>query len=270
MLVGYVVGQVGLEYYQLVVIIEFIYILILLYDDVVDEFSLCCGCSIVNVLWGNVLSVLVGDFLYLCSFQLMVELDCMLVMWILVDIINCIVEGEVLQLLYVYNLDIDEVVYLCVIECKIVVLFVVGICLGVLVSGVDEVIQQVLYDYGMYLGYVFQIVDDVLDYLVNVDELGKNLGDDFVEGKVILLLIYVMVYLDVIICECLCEIVQNGDVEVMLEVLVVIYVIGGLDYSCCWVEEYVDVVECVFDVLVDNDVVVVLCGLVCYVVQCLY
>ncbi|PAM44913.1 octaprenyl-diphosphate synthase, partial [Acinetobacter baumannii] len=106
--------------------IEFIHTSTLLHDDVVDESSLRRGRSTANALWGNAPSVLVGDFLYSRSFQLMVELDRMSVMQILADTTNRIAEGEVLQLLHVHNPDTDEAAYLRVIERKTAVLFAAG------------------------------------------------------------------------------------------------------------------------------------------------
>lgn len=107
-LVVKVLGYEGKDYIILVIIIEFIYIVILLYDDVVDELYLCCGMFIVNVEFGNVVSVLVGDFIYICLFQLMVGFGKMLIMEILVDVMNVIVEGEVLQLMNCNDFDIIE------------------------------------------------------------------------------------------------------------------------------------------------------------------
>jgi len=149
MLAGHAVGQAGPEHHQLAAIIEFIHTSTLLHDDVVDESSLRRGRSTANALWGNAPSVLVGDFLYSRSFQLMVELDRMPVMRILADTTNRIAEGEVLQLLHVHNPDTDEAAYLRVIERKTAVLFAAGTRLGALASGVDEATQQALYDYGM-------------------------------------------------------------------------------------------------------------------------
>ncbi|HBK46881.1 MAG TPA: octaprenyl-diphosphate synthase, partial [Xanthomonadaceae bacterium] len=176
-------------------------------------------------------SVLVGDFLYSRSFQLMVELDRMEVMQILADTTNRIAEGEVLQLLHVHNPDTDEAAYLRVIERKTAVLFAAGTRLGALASGADDALQQRLYDYGMQLGYAFQIADDVLDYSANADELGKNLGDDLAEGKATLPLIHAMAHSDPATCQRLRAIVEQGDAGAMPEVLAAIQATGGLDYS---------------------------------------
>jgi octaprenyl-diphosphate synthase len=257
----------NVDHHQLAAIIEFIHTSTLLHDDVVDESDLRRGRSTANALWGNAPSVLVGDFLYSRSFQLMVELDRMRVMQILADTTNRIAEGEVLQLLHVHNPDTDEAAYLRVIERKTAVLFAAGTRLGALASGVDDATQQALYDYGMALGYAFQIADDVLDYSANADELGKNLGDDLAEGKATLPLIHAMAHTDATTRERLRAIVQNGDAEAMPEVLAAIHATGGLEYSRARAVEYADAAERALDGLADNDAVAALRGLARYAVQ---
>jgi len=182
-LAGQACGPTGPGHHQLAAIVEFIHTSTLLHDDVVDESDLRRGRSTANALWGNAPSVLVGDFLYSRSFQLMVELDRMDVMRLLADTTNRIAEGEVLQLLHVHNPDTDEAAYLRVIERKTAVLFAAGTRLGAMASGAGAETQRRLYDYGMALGYAFQIADDVLDYTADAEALGKNLGDDLAEGK---------------------------------------------------------------------------------------
>jgi len=267
MLAGHAVGGAGPEHHQLAAIIEFIHTSTLLHDDVVDESSLRRGRSTANALWGNAPSVLVGDFLYSRSFQLMVELDRMSVMQILADTTNRIAEGEVLQLLHVHNPDTDEAAYLRVIERKTAVLFAAGTRLGALASGVDEATQQALYDYGMHLGYAFQIADDVLDYSANAEELGKNLGDDLAEGKATLPLIHAMAHSDEATRQRLRAIVQNGDASAMPDVLAAIHATGGLEYSRRRAEEYAEAAERALDGLADNDAVAALRGLARYAVQ---
>src|SRR5690606_29009190 len=167
-------GHQGADAHQLAAVVEFIHTSTLLHDDVVDESDLRRGRSTANAVWGNAASVLVGDFLYSRSFQLMVELDSMRVQRILADTTNRIGEGEVLQLLHVRNPDVDEAAYLRVIERKTAVLFAAATRLGALLAGADDATQRKLHDYGLYLGYAFQIADDVLDYASDAATLGKN------------------------------------------------------------------------------------------------
>ncbi|GAB2497821.1 polyprenyl synthetase family protein [Pseudoxanthomonas sangjuensis] len=260
-------GDAGAEHHQLAAIIEFIHTSTLLHDDVVDESDLRRGRSTANALWGNAPSVLVGDFLYSRSFQLMVELDRMEVMRILADTTNRIAEGEVLQLLHVHNPDTDEAAYLRVIERKTAVLFAAGTQLGALASGVDAATQRKLYDYGMYLGYAFQIADDVLDYAADAADLGKNLGDDLAEGKATLPLIHAMAHSDEAVRARLRGIVENGDAGAMPEVLAAIRATGGLDYSRRRAFEYAAAAEGALDGLPDSEALAALRGLARYAVE---
>ena len=224
-------GGAPTDHHQLAAIIEFIHTSTLLHDDVVDESDLRRGRSTANALWGNAPSVLVGDFLYSRSFQLMVELDRMEVMRILADTTNRIAEGEVLQLLHVHNPDTDEAAYLRVIERKTAVLFAAGTRLGAMASGADAATAQALYDYGMALGHAFQIADDVLDYSADAADLGKNLGDDLAEGKATLPLIHAIAHSDPDTAQRLRTIIEHGDGSAMPEVLAAIHATGGLEYS---------------------------------------
>ena len=266
-LAGRACGAVTAEHHQLAAIIEFIHTSTLLHDDVVDESDLRRGRSTANALWGNAPSVLVGDFLYSRSFQLMVELDRMEVMGILADTTNRIAEGEVLQLLHVHNPDTDETAYLRVIERKTAVLFAAGTQLGALASGADAVTQQKLYDYGMNLGYAFQIADDVLDYTASAAEMGKNLGDDLAEGKATLPLIHAIAHSHEPVRARLREIVQAGDGQAMPEVLDAIHATGGLEYSQRRAADYAEAAEQALEDLVENDAIAALRGLARYAIN---
>ncbi|MDV0437236.1 polyprenyl synthetase family protein [Xanthomonas sacchari] len=266
-LAGRACGAGGPMQHQLAAIIEFIHTSTLLHDDVVDESDLRRGRSTANALWGNAPSVLVGDFLYSRSFQLMVELDSMAVMRLLADTTNRIAEGEVLQLLHVHNPDTDEAAYLRVIERKTAVLFAAGTRLGALASGASEDVQQRLYDYGMQLGYAFQIADDVLDYTADAADLGKNLGDDLAEGKATLPLIHAMAHADDATRARLRQIVEQGDASAMPEVLAAIEASGGIDYSRRRAADYAAAAERTLDGLPENEAVAALRGLARYAVS---
>lgn len=254
------------EHHQLAAIIEFIHTSTLLHDDVVDESDLRRGRSTANAIWGNAASVLVGDFLYSRSFQLMVELDSMTVMKILADTTNRIAEGEVLQLLHVRNPDTDETAYLRVIERKTAILFAAATQLGALASGADEATQRKLFDFGMHLGYAFQIADDVLDYTASAEELGKNLGDDLAEGKATLPLIHAMAHADAATNARLRAIVENGDASAMPEVLAAINAAGSIAYSEKRATEYAQAAEDALDGLPENEALAALRGLARYAV----
>ena len=258
------------DHHQLAAIIEFIHTSTLLHDDVVDESDLRRGRSTANAIWGNAASVLVGDFLYSRSFQLMVELDRMEVMQVLADTTNRIAEGEVLQLLHVRNPDTDEAAYLRVIERKTAVLFAAGTRLGALASCADPDTQQALYDYGMALGYAFQIADDVLDYTADAADLGKNLGDDLAEGKATLPLIHAITHSDPATRERLRQAVQEGDSAAMPAVLAAIHATGGLEYSRKRAMDYAAAAEAALEGLPESEALDALRGLARYAVERTY
>jgi octaprenyl-diphosphate synthase len=260
-------GHGGPDAHQLAAVIEFIHTATLLHDDVVDESDLRRGRRTANAVWGNAASVLVGDFLYSRSFQLMVELDRVEVMRILADTTNLIAEGEVLQLLHVRNPDTDEDAYLRVIERKTAVLFAAATRLGALLAGADESVQQRLHDYGLNLGYAFQIADDVLDYSSDAGTLGKNLGDDLAEGKATLPLIHAIRESDAPVRAQLRAAIEHGDTGALPHVLAAIHASGGLEYSRERARGYADLAERALDGLEDNDSLAALRGLARYAVN---
>ncbi|MDK1288739.1 octaprenyl diphosphate synthase [Pseudoalteromonas umbrosa] len=180
------------KHITLATIIEFIHTATLLHDDVVDESNLRRGEPTANAEFGNAASVLVGDFIYTRSFQLMVGLNNMEVMQILANATNIIAEGEVLQLMNCNDPDTTEQSYMQVIYSKTAKLFEAATMLPAVVSEQPQAVKEALKLYGMHLGTAFQLVDDVLDYSANAELLGKNIGDDLAEGKPTLPLIYAM------------------------------------------------------------------------------
>lgn len=185
-------GYQGDKHITLATIIEFIHTATLLHDDVVDESDLRRGTPTANAEFGNAASVLVGDFIYTRSFQLMVGLEQMQIMAILADATNVIAEGEVLQLMNCNDPDTTEQSYMQVIYSKTAKLFEAATHLAALITEQDEATQEAMRLYGMHLGTAFQLVDDVLDYSADAEVLGKQIGDDLAEGKPTLPLIYAM------------------------------------------------------------------------------
>ena len=255
------------EAHQLAAVIEFIHTATLLHDDVVDESDLRRGRSTANAVWGNAASVLVGDFLYSRSFQLMVELERAEVMRILADTTNQIAEGEVLQLLHVRNPDTDEAAYLRVIERKTAVLFAAATRLGALLADADAATCDALHDFGLNLGYAFQIADDVLDYASDAATLGKNLGDDLAEGKATLPLIHAIRQSDTATQKRLRDAITHGDSAALPDVLAAIRAAGSLEYSRQRASEYAAVAERAIEGLGDNEFVAALRGLARYSVN---
>jgi octaprenyl-diphosphate synthase len=165
--------------------VEFIHNATLLHDDVVDESKLRRGVLSANEIWGNQASVLVGDFLLARSFQLMLTSNNPEVLSILADAAACISEGEILQLSLCHTFDISLKDSLRIIEAKTARLFAAACEVGALLAG-HENHASALRNYGHNLGISFQIIDDILDYCANEDELGKEVGNDFKEGKITL------------------------------------------------------------------------------------
>jgi octaprenyl-diphosphate synthase len=176
----------------LAAVVELIHTATLLHDDVVDESALRRGRATANAMFGNAASVLVGDFLYSRSFQMMVTVDNMRILRILSDATNVIAEGEVLQLLNCGNADLDESRYLEVIRRKTAKLFEAAMRIGGVLGGAGAATEEALANYGVHVGTAFQLIDDVLDYSGEHADIGKNLGDDLAEGKATLPLIRAM------------------------------------------------------------------------------
>lgn len=252
---------------RLAAAVEFMHTATLLHDDVVDESEMRRGKLAARMLWGNEASVLVGDFLYSRSFQLMVELESMTVQKILADTTNRIAEGEVLQLLHVRNPDTDEATYLRVIERKTAILFAAATRLGALLAGADAATQEALHAYGLNLGYAFQIADDVLDYASDATTLGKNLGDDLAEGKMTLPLIHAMAHSDATTRARLREIVEHGDLDGLATVQAAIARCDSLTYSRQRALEYADAAIAALSTLPDNAHSAALRGLAHYSVN---
>ncbi|WP_307728513.1 octaprenyl diphosphate synthase [Massilia solisilvae] len=224
-------GYRGTAHHELAAVVEFIHTATLLHDDVVDESSMRRGRQTANAMFGNAASVLVGDFLYSRSFQMMVGLNNMRVMQILSDATNVIAEGEVLQLLNMHDPDVTQESYLTVIRSKTAKLFEAAAQLGALVAGANDAQIEAAGEYGRSLGTAFQLIDDVLDYAGDAAEIGKNVGDDLREGKPTLPLIYLMEYGTPEQRELVRSCIENGDEQHFDAVLAAVTSSGALDYT---------------------------------------
>lgn len=221
----------GNQHIAAAAIIEFIHTATLLHDDVVDESSLRRGRETANAIWGNQASVLVGDFLYSRSFQMMIGIGNLQVMAILADATNAIAEGEVLQLLNCHDPDTTEERYMAVIHSKTAKLFEAAAQLGAVLAGLSPEQELALGRYGMHLGTAFQLIDDVLDYSASSAELGKNIGDDLAEGKPTLPLIYALRHGTDEEQRSIREAIQHGGLEQMDTVTRAIESTRALDYT---------------------------------------
>lgn len=185
-------GYQGKQHLELAAVIEFIHTATLLHDDVVDASELRRSAETANAIWGNEAAVLVGDFLYSRSFEMMVSIGSMRVMEILSTTTNVIAEGEVLQLLNCHDPDTTEDRYRDVIRYKTAKLFEASAQLGAVLGKQARTIERAMARYGMHLGTAFQLIDDALDYGSSGADIGKNIGDDLAEGKPTLPLIHAM------------------------------------------------------------------------------
>jgi octaprenyl-diphosphate synthase len=222
-------GYQGDKHIALAAIIEFIHTATLLHDDVVDESDTRRGRQTAHAVFGNAASVLVGDFLYSRSFQMMVEIDSMRVMQIMADATNTIAEGEVLQLLNLGDPEISEPSYFRVIENKTAKLFEAACRLGAVLAGADSATEENLAGFGNKLGLAFQIADDVLDYNGDVETMGKNVGDDLAEGKPTLPLIHARAAADEIGKAMIDQAVRHGNEQNLDKVLTIIRSTGALE-----------------------------------------
>lgn len=179
-------GYEGLDHIPLATSVEFLHTATLLHDDVVDESDMRRGKKAVRILWGNQASVLVGDYLLGQSFKIMVGVGSLEALKILSNASAIIAEGEVMQLAATNNPTISEDDYMAVIGSKTAALFVAAAELGAVVSNRPDQERQALKDFGENLGIVFQLVDDALDYHGEASQLGKDVGDDFRDGKITL------------------------------------------------------------------------------------
>ncbi|MGB2680315.1 MAG: octaprenyl diphosphate synthase [Candidatus Competibacter sp.] len=224
-------GYGGRQHIDAAAIVEFIHTATLLHDDVVDESSLRRGRETANALWGNQASVLVGDFLYSRSFQMMVGIGSMRVMDIMADTTNTIAEGEVMQLLNCHDPDTTEERYMAVIHCKTAKLFEAAARLGAVLAERPREEELALARYGLHLGTAFQLIDDVLDYNASSAEMGKNIGDDLAEGKPTLPLIHAMRHGAPEEIRLIRSAIEQGGLEHIEIVTRTIESTGALDYT---------------------------------------
>lgn len=173
-------------------VVEFIHTATLLHDDVIDNASMRRGKSSANALWGNVASVLVGDFLLAKASSLLIEDGNREILSIVVKATESLAEGEVLELMRLKSINATEADYLTVIKGKTASLIQASCEIGAILGGVSRECRDALSLYGYNIGIAFQIADDTLDYIADEHELGKKIGTDFMEGKVTLPLIHVL------------------------------------------------------------------------------
>lgn len=251
-LVAKALGYKGSWHINLAVVIEFIHTATLLHDDVVDESDMRRGNETANALFGNAASVLVGDYLYSRSFQMMVEVQNLKIMEVLSTTTNIIAEGEVMQLMNCNDPDTSIDSYLDVIHHKTATLFEAATRLAAIITGVDESVEKAMADFGTHIGNAFQLVDDALDYSADAEQLGKNIGDDLAEGKPTLPLILAMKLGTDAQRDMIRKAIEQGGLEHLEEITRVIRETGALDETMKQAQQEIAKAEACLQVLPES------------------
>ena len=223
-------GYQGTDHQLMAAVIEFIHTSTLLHDDVVDESDTRRGNKTANEVWGNAASVLVGDFLYSRSFEMMVEPKDIRIMQVMSEATNVIAEGEVLQLLNCHDADTTKERYMEVIHRKTAKLFEAATQMGPILANKPD-LEDAFIAYGRHLGAAFQLIDDALDYTANEEELGKNIGDDLAEGKPTLPLIYSLENGSESEKSIIRRAIESEGIALLKEVTEIIKNSGAIDYT---------------------------------------
>ncbi|STX28069.1 octaprenyl diphosphate synthase IspB [Legionella beliardensis] len=182
----------GQDHIALAAMVEFFHTATLLHDDVIDESKLRRGRETANEIWGSKASILVGDYLFTQSVQLMVDVKNWSILRLFADTSHAISCGEVKQLANRHNpaLSLDD--YLEVISAKTALLFAASAAIGAILGQAGPEIEEGLYNYGLHLGNAFQLIDDALDYCADTKETGKNIGTDLADGKATMPLLHAL------------------------------------------------------------------------------
>lgn len=233
--------------------IEFIHNATLLHDDVVDQSDKRRGKDSANVAFSNSAAVLVGDFVYTRAFQLMVQLKNLAILEVMSDATNLIAKGEVLQLSTAFNPDLDEKGYFQVIELKTAVLFKASCQIAGLLAKQPLSLCEKLANYGKYLGFAFQIMDDLLDYQGDNQKLGKNRGDDLAKGKITLPLIYALNLANEKDRAKLKQIIKDGDINQIDWVIDLLNKTGAINKINQKMQEIIEKAKKSLDYFADND-----------------
>ena len=240
-------GEIRESNHNVAAIIEFIHTATLLHDDVVDQSIKRRNIQTANAVFGNSASILVGDFLYSRSFQMMVSIDNMKIMKVLADATNKISEGEVLQLINSHNPQVNEMQYFEVIDFKTAKLFEACGKIAAIINKKDQNQAQLYSAIGKHFGIIFQLADDILDYSGNSNEIGKNIGDDLREGKVTLPLILTMKMSNSKDKKILTNAIKTGDINYLPNIASLIQKSGAIDEIKEIAKKHLDKIEGLLD-----------------------
>ncbi len=226
---------------DLSVVFEFLHAATLLHDDVVDNAEIRRTKPAANTLWGNPAVVLVGDFLYSKAILMTVLYNNLRILEVLSETTTRMAEGEVLQLIHSDDLETDEPSYMEVIIRKTAVLMSAACRIGAIFAQASTVQEKALSDYGLHLGIAFQLIDDALDYVGTVGELGKPVGNDLQEGKATLPLIYAMTQADAARRDLIRKVftAEHQSMQDIQTVQRLVQELGGVDYTVQRAAEHV-------------------------------
>ena len=225
-------GYSGKDHTMAAAFVEFIHTATLLHDDVVDESDMRRGKETANEAFGNAASVLVGDYIYTRSFQMMTSLGSLKILALMSEAVNVIAEGEVQQLINCNDPETTEESYMRVIYSKTARLFEAATQIGAILNNSNDEVELAMQNYGKYLGTAFQLIDDVLDYTADGKEMGKNVGDDLAEGKPTLPLLYAMRNGNAQQHKMIHEAIEKANgMEKLDEILAVMKETGSLEYT---------------------------------------
>ncbi len=215
----------------LAAMIEFFHTATLLHDDVVDDSTLRRGRETANTIWGSKASILVGDYLFTQSVQLMVEVNHTKILRLLAKTAHQISCGEIKQLANRHNPSLKMEDYFAVIEAKTARLFAAAAAIGPLLNDSEQGLETALYKYGFHLGNAFQLIDDALDYSSNVKTLGKNIGDDLADGKITLPLLYTLKHCKPEQKELIEESIQRGTLVNLTEIIATVQETNAVEFT---------------------------------------
>lgn len=224
-------GYVGEEHIILAAMVEFFHTATLLHDDVIDDSTLRRGRQTANNIWGNKASILVGDYLFTQSIELMVDSGNSDVLKLFANTALEISCGEVKQLSNRHNPTLTFTEYFEVIRAKTALLFAAAACIGPMISNSSKEMQNSLYSYGLHLGNAFQLIDDALDYCSDAKTIGKNIGDDLADGKATLPLIHALEHGTELQKKHIKESLELGSLDFLPEILVALEETEAIEHT---------------------------------------
>ncbi len=231
-------GYQGHQHIVLATILEFIHVATLLHDDVVDESSMRRGRLSANSIWGNAASVLVGDFFYSRSFELLVVVNRLPIFDVMAQATRRISEGEVMQLAQLQCAETTEKEYFETIERKTASLFWAAAKMGAIIADQPEPVQQQMANFGRNLGIAFQLVDDCLDYVGESARIGKKVGDDLHEGKLTLPLIHALEHGDARQTEVIQAALKAPELADIAQICDIVVSTGALEYTIALARDF--------------------------------